>query len=157
MNGVTIARANETDIPEILAIQRLAFQSEARLLNDDTIQPLHETKEEAAAYLRDGVILKALDGEGTLVGSVRGIAKGGIFHLAKLSVHPDEQGKGIARMLLEAIQTHATCPRMELFTNSGNPRNVMLYKGMGFTVFAEKKATQTLTFVYMEKEIPTRA
>lgn len=40
---VTILSAGRNDLEQILALQRLAYESEARLLNDWSIQPLIET------------------------------------------------------------------------------------------------------------------
>ena len=53
--------ALETDLPEILALQKLAFQSEAEALNDWTIQPMTETLSEIHAEFNLGPILKAVD------------------------------------------------------------------------------------------------
>ena len=67
-----IVQAEEADLEAILELQRLAYQSEARLLNDFSIPPLMQTLEEMKEELRNGVFLKAVDAGGRIVGSVRG-------------------------------------------------------------------------------------
>ena len=59
-----IVQAEEADLEAILELQRLAYQSEARLLNDFSIPPLMQTLEEMKEELRNGVFLKAVDAGG---------------------------------------------------------------------------------------------
>ena len=89
-----ILEAEESDLAAILALQRLAYQSEAALLGDFSIPPLKETLEEVREQHRLGMILKAVDGCGRIVGSVRGRPENGTLFIGKLMVHPERQGRG---------------------------------------------------------------
>ncbi|UIB00610.1 hypothetical protein KUD97_02805 [Desulfovibrio desulfuricans] len=67
---MTILPVTESDLPQILALQKAAFESEARLVENWDIPPLTQTLEELVEEWRVGVMLKALDGQ-TLAGTVR--------------------------------------------------------------------------------------
>ena len=68
---VKLMIAEEKDLEEILALQHLAYRSEAELVGDFTIQPLTQTLDELRGEYLKGVVLKAVAGE-KIVGSVRG-------------------------------------------------------------------------------------
>lgn len=63
-----IVQAEEADLEAILELQRLAYQGEARLLNDFSIPPLMQTLEEMKEEFRSGIFLKRLDRKGRLWG-----------------------------------------------------------------------------------------
>jgi hypothetical protein len=65
-----VERAGVKDAAEILALQKLAYQSEAAIYDDYTIPPLRQTVEEMSADLQNQVVLKTVV-EGRIVGSVR--------------------------------------------------------------------------------------
>lgn len=88
----------------ILELQRLAYQSEARLLNDFSIPPLMQTLEEMREEFRNGVFLKAVDAGGRIVGSVRGTLRGDTLLIGKLMVHPERQGNGLGSRLLQELE-----------------------------------------------------
>ncbi|MGL5437076.1 MAG: hypothetical protein ACRDBO_17150 [Lachnospiraceae bacterium] len=71
--GITmlIERASKEDLPAILELQYLAYQSEAKLLNNPEIPPLKQTLQEVEQELAIGTILKVLDEDDAIVGSVR--------------------------------------------------------------------------------------
>ena len=65
-----MTRASQTDLPAILKLQRLAFDSEAVSVGDLTIPPLTQTLEEIEAEFELRLFLK-LEESGNLVASVR--------------------------------------------------------------------------------------
>ena len=67
----TIFRAERGDLREILALQYLAYQSEAALFGSRDIPPLKQTLSEVEAEFDRGVILKMLGENGSIIGSVR--------------------------------------------------------------------------------------
>ena len=73
-----IVQAEEADLEAILELQRLAYQGEARLLNDFSIPPLMQTLEEMKEEFRSGIFLKAVDEKGKIVRSVSGVLCGEI-------------------------------------------------------------------------------
>ncbi|WP_067724830.1 GNAT family N-acetyltransferase [Oceanobacillus damuensis] len=100
----TIQRASKGDASEILAIQKLAYISEAELYNDYEIMPLKEDMETALNSFDKNIVLKYINDEGKIVGSVRAYEENGECHINKLMVHPDYQNQGIGRKLLEEIK-----------------------------------------------------
>jgi ribosomal protein S18 acetylase RimI-like enzyme len=146
-----IQRAEPNDLAVILSLQYLAYQSEARLINDWTIQPLTQTLREVEAEYQKGVILKAIDDAGQIIGSVRGHIEDGTCHIGKLIVNPEHQRQGIGTKLLRAIEEACPRPRYELFTSSKSLNNLRLYERLGYKRYREREASPGLTIVYLEK------
>lgn len=148
---VTIARAGQADLGEILELQYLAYQSEARLLNNYNIQPLQQTYADICLEFEQAVFLKALDREGKIIGSVRGRPQDDTLHIGKLIVDPGCRRRGIGSLLLSEIEQACDCGRYELFTSSASVNNLKLYTGSGYQLFAEKQVAAGLTLVFLEK------
>ncbi|MGN0153827.1 MAG: GNAT family N-acetyltransferase [Lachnospiraceae bacterium] len=148
---MNIEKAEREDLQEILALQYLAYQSEAKLFNNRNIPPLKQTLQDVCNEYQKGIILKALDEEGKIIGSVRGCLEDGTVHIGKLMVHPQEQGKGIGTKLLLRIEKEFPGYRYELFTSTKSKRNIELYERLGYKVFSERNITEELRFVYLEK------
>lgn len=146
-----IEKAEIKDLQKILDLQYLAYQSEAKLFNNRDIPPLKQTLEDVLAEYQKGMILKTLDEEGKIIGSVRGYLEDGTVYIGKLMVHPQHQGKGIGTKLLLSIEKEFPGYRYELFTSTKSKKNIELYEKLGYEVFSEKKITEELRFVYLEK------
>lgn len=139
------------DLPDILDLQYLAYQSEAKLLNNFSIPPLQETLEMLTETFLHGVFLKAVDENGFIVGSVRGLKKDDTLLIGKLMVHPDFQGQGIGSALLFAIEQYCPMPRFELFTSDKSVRNLALYVRCGYVKFREQQLQPDLKLIYLQK------
>ncbi len=150
-----IKPATPNDLPEILQLQYLAYQSEAKLVHNDSIQPLTQTLAELENEYRQGVILKAVDDEtGAIIGSVRGRVENGTLYIGKLMVHPERQGNGIGTQLLKVIEERCPQQRYELFTSSQSIRNIRLYERAGYRRWKELETAPRLKMVYLEKFHP---
>ena len=145
-----IEQASKTDLSEILNLQRLAYQSEAILLNNFSIPPLLQTLEEVQQEFSNGIFLKAVT-DGQIIGSVRGYIKDRTLNIGKLIVHPDFRGRGIGTQLLQAIEDACPDCRYELFTSAKSEKNIRLYERQGYRRFAKKQTSAELCFVYLEK------
>jgi GNAT superfamily N-acetyltransferase len=151
MKACQISLAAEADAPEILAMQRLAWEPEARLYEDWTIPPLTQTLEELRADIRGMTVLKALWDE-RIVGSVRARQTGETCEVGRLMVHPDRHRQGIGyRLMLEIESYFPTAARFELFTGAKSVKQLRLYARLGYQPTREETYSPLVTLVFMEK------
>ena len=160
---MNIQPARQQDLPEILAVQRAAFEAEAQLVNDWNIPPLTQTLDELADDWRKGIMLMAVNADGKIVGTVRGHKAPDGFYIGRLAVLPQWQGSGMGSALLEAIidlaQTTPTAAeqvptcanRLVLFTSTKSERNLRLYERFGFKPFKKSTTATGVTLVWLEK------
>lgn len=148
---MNITQTKREDLREILDLQYLAYQSEAEIYNGN-IPPLKQTLEEVESEFDKGVILKATDENGNIIGSVRAFCENGSVYIGKLIVHPKRQRQGIGTALLSAVEAHFPDQRYELFTGSKSVRNIALYERLGYKIYTVKRI-DNLEFVYLEKRI----
>ncbi|MEN6426820.1 MAG: GNAT family N-acetyltransferase [Phycisphaerales bacterium] len=149
---MTIVQATVADAPAILHLQRLAYQSEARIYNDYDIPPLTQSAAEIEVEFADHIFLKAITDDQIVVGSVRACERGGTCFIGRLIVHPDHQGRGIGAALIREIESRFRhVERFELFTGHKSERNIRFYQRLGYTTFREDRVTDALRFVFMQK------
>ena len=146
-----IIPAEFSDLPVILKLQYLAYQSEAALFHTQDIPPLKQSLKEVEAEYRTGLILKLTDERNSIIGSVRVREQDGTVYIGKLMVHPDYRCRGYGTALLRAIEERFPGRRYELFTSTRSVRNIRLYEAAGYRVFQRKPLNAELEFVYMEK------
>ena len=148
---MSIEQATIEDAQEILALQKLAYSSEAEIYNDFTIPPLHQTLEEIKTEFSDQHFLKFYS-DGRIAGSVRAYEKEGTCFIGKLIVHPECQNKGIGTKLLQEVEnTFDHVARYELFTGHKSEKNLYLYEKNGYRISSRHEVTDDLTLVFMEK------
>ncbi len=153
MEACRIFPAVDADARDILAIQRLAWEREARRYQDWTIPPLTQTLEELRADIREMVVLKAISGR-RIVGSVRAKQVGQTCAVGRLMVHPDQQRRGIGTQLMYELETYfPTAVRFELFTGKKSVVQLRLYAGLGYRSIREETFSPLITLVFMEKRI----
>ncbi|MBR3341071.1 MAG: GNAT family N-acetyltransferase [Clostridiales bacterium] len=147
---MTISKAKYDDLQEILDLQYLAYQSEARLFGNKDIPPLKQTLDELREEYNNGLILKMVSDD-KIIGSVRAHEKDGTAYIGKLMVHPDHRCKGFGSMLLDEIENYYPDKRYELFTSTRSEDNIRLYQKHGYKIFDRKEISDELVFVYLEK------
>lgn len=148
---IDIGLASVADAEEILALQKLAYQSEAELYHDASIPPLLQTVEEMREDLRRQVVLKAVRA-GTTVASARAYQERDTAFIGRVIVHPSLQGQGLGKRIMAAIEAHfPRVRRFELFTGHLSTRNLHFYRGLGYRDFKTVAVNPTLSFVYLEK------
>ena len=148
---MNIQPARQQDLPEILAVQRAAFEAEAQLVNDWNIPPLTQTLDELTNDWRKGIMLKAVSEDGIIVGTVRGHNAPDGFYIGRLAVLPQWQGRGMGTALLEAIIAIAEACRLVLFTSTKSERNLRLYEKFGFTHFKKSTTATGVPLIWLEK------
>ena len=145
---ILIEKVQKEDLKEILELQYLAYQSEAKLFGDMDIPPLNQTIEEVYDEYIKGIILKKVDDNGVIIGSVRAYQDGGTVYIGKLMVHPKIQKQGIGTQLLLAMENEFPNHRYELFTSTKSISNIRLYERVGYKIYKEEAVSEELQFVY---------
>ena len=154
---MNITKAEPEDLLDILALQYLAYQSEARLLNNPAIPPLTQTLDEVRREYKEGIVLKAVDERNVIIGSVRAYSEKGTLFIGKLIVHPQYQGQGLGTKLLGEIERRCPHSRYELFTSTNSVRNIALYERLNYVAFKTRTISDNLEFVYLQKSGETLA
>ena len=147
-----IEKAKFEDLDEILKLQYLAYQSEADFFGTRDIPPLKQTIDEVIEEYNDGLILKMVDDDNVILGSVRAKDVEGSVYIGKLMIHPDYRCKGYGSRLLKEVEECYPGKRYELFTSTRSADNIRLYQKNGYKEFNQEPVTEELIFVYMEKE-----
>jgi ribosomal protein S18 acetylase RimI-like enzyme len=151
MERIEIVEATVGDIPEILALQKLAFRSEAELYRDYSLPPLLQDESSLRKELETGVILKAITGS-RIVGSVRACQRQECCHIGKLIVSPESQGHGLGARLMAAIERiYSRADSFKLSTGEKSHKNIHLYEKLGYRIVGREPVTKSLTLVKMEK------
>jgi ribosomal protein S18 acetylase RimI-like enzyme len=149
--NIQLNQAAPQDLEEILALQKLAYQSEAELHDDFSIPPLHQTLSEIKEEFQQQLFLKVVE-QDTIVGSVRAYEKDGTCFVGKLIVDPAFQNKGIGtKLMLEIEKRFEHLKRFELFTGYKSEKNLYLYNKLGYKKFRREKISDKLTLVFLEK------
>lgn len=146
-----ICKATYDDLQEILQLQYLAYQSEAALFGNKEIPPLKQTLDEVVEEFNSGIILKMIDENNRIIGSVRAKELDGTVYIGKLMVHPDYRRRGFSSRLMTEIENHFPNKRYELFTSTRSIDNIRLYTRLGYKIFDSKVIDDELEFVFMEK------
>lgn len=146
-----ISKADIEDLQEILNLQYLAYQSEAALFGSRDIPPLKQTLDEVIEEYHKGIILKLVDTDNLIIGSIRAWEMKGTIYIGKLMIHPNYRQRGYGTKLLSEIEKYYPQKRYELFTSTRSIDNIRLYQRMGYRVFGHRRVDDKLEFVYMEK------
>jgi GNAT superfamily N-acetyltransferase len=141
------------DAEEILALQKLCFQNEAALYNDNNIPPLTQTLAELQQEFVSSRILKiVLDGK--IIASVRGKIVGDTCPVGRLIVHPNYQGRGLGTRLMSTIESEfASAKRFEIFTGSRSLANLRLYARLGYGEVRRVAVSAHLELVFLQKNV----
>ena len=147
-----ILKAEFLDLPDILLLQKISYQSEAELNNDYSIPPLMEVLEELQEEYKTGIVFKAVeDNYDKIIGSVRGYTREKTLFIGKLIVHPEHQNKGIGKQLLRHLENYFPEYRYELFTSAKSLKNLALYQKEGYCEFKRVMINKKLELIFLEK------
>jgi GNAT superfamily N-acetyltransferase len=148
---ISIVKASPDDAGEILALQKMSYQSEAKLNDDWTIPRLTETLPEITSEFEAKFFLTAVCAD-RIIGSVRASLECDTCQVGRLIVHPDYQGKGIGTLLMGRIETaFSRAERFELFTGIKSINNIRLYQRLGYREYREEDLSPNVRIVFMEK------
>ncbi|MCE5250144.1 GNAT family N-acetyltransferase [bacterium] len=148
---VTIGDASIEDADAILALQKLAYQSEAKLYSDWSLPPLTQSIESLLEEFTKSIVLKATL-NGRIVGSVRARQNSDICLISRLIVHPEFQKQGIGSQLLRNIEERFKgVSKFELFTGSRSEANIRLYQRHGYSIIRTQPLSTTVLITFLEK------
>jgi ribosomal protein S18 acetylase RimI-like enzyme len=151
VTGVRIVDAVAGDADAIFALQRLAYESEARRYDNWSIPPLVETLDSVRAHIETHAVLKAVDGA-RIVGSVRGVVTDRVCEVGRLIVHPERQRRGIGSALLDAIERRVPdVDAFELFTGDRSVENLRLYERHGYRRVRTEPVSPAVSLVFLRK------
>ena len=146
-----ISTATTEDVEAILSLQKLAYQSEAKLYNDWSLPALTQTIDALREEFATSLVLKATWGK-LIIGSVRAKATSGTCEIGRLIVHPHYQGRGIGSKLLQTIESRFDkLDKFELFTGSKSEANIRLYQRHGYTITRAQPLSATISITFLEK------
>jgi ribosomal protein S18 acetylase RimI-like enzyme len=146
-----IVDAEPADAEAILALQLIAYESEAIRYQNWKIPPLVETIDSVRKDIEQHVVLKAIV-DGRLAGSVRGVVTDGICEVCRFSVDPALQRRGIGSALLTAIEREfPDIEAFELFTGNRSVENLRLYERHGYRVVRTKALPGDVSLVFLRK------
>ena len=152
--AMEIEKATYEDLSKILDLQKLAYLSEAKLVNDYSIQPLTQTLEELEKEFSKGIILKIENTDtNETIASVRTYEENDRVYIGKLIVHPEYQNRGIGTNLLKTIETYYKNKTFELFTSNKSEKNISLYKKNGYNEYKREKVSENMELIFMEKTV----
>ena len=132
-----IRLALPSDASELLTLQRACWVQEAQANPGLHIHALHEDLADVEFWMKDWTTLVLRVG-GRLIGAARGRRQiereAYTWDIGRIMVAPDLQGRGIGRLLLEAIEQAAppAVTDFELFTGAGSERNIKIYRKAGY-------------------------
>ncbi len=120
--NVTVHNLTEADDEQANDLLNLAFQSSTNRLNDlrlyRRLQP-------------DGWFAACVDGR--LIGSVGAVSYGSVAHVGFMTVHPDLQGQGIGRLLMEHVLAWLESQNVPLVTLDASKKGFPMYLKLGFS------------------------
>jgi ribosomal protein S18 acetylase RimI-like enzyme len=149
--GLAIHPASTEDAAQILALQKLAYESEARLYEDWTIPPLTQTLESLQIEIQHDTVLKVIE-DRAIIGSVRATVSDNICRIGRLMVHPAHQGRGVGTALMQAIEGRfPAVSGFALFTGSRSDGNIRLYIRLGYVVTGARRISERVTLVDLSK------
>lgn len=148
---IEIGPARGSDAENILGLQLLCYQSEARLYDDYEIPPLTQSLGDLLHEYDTHLILAAyLQGE--VIGSVRGHLEDETCHIGRLIVHPRLRRRGLgARLMREIEDRFVTANRYEIFTGHLSEDNLRLYHRLGYSELRREAVSPRLWMIYLEK------
>ena len=174
LDKVLFLRAEKADAPEILALQKVAYQSEAELYGDDSLPALQQSLEdlendferrpqreatvlgargEGVDFDSDRIVFVKAVVNGKIIGSIRGYAVDDTAYLSRMNVHPYFRKRGIGKRLLAEIErAFPQVNRFETKTGHQSKRNLYQLTKSGYETFKTEPFTPTIKWVYLQKD-----
>ena len=142
--------ARPEDLPEIIALVRAAYALYVPRIGQEPA-PM---RADYGALIARGTVYVVPGAEG-LRGVLVMMPEEDHLFLENVAVHPDEQGRGLGRRLLEFADAHARAlglHAVELYTNEARTENLACYPRLGF-VEVDRRTEDGFRRVFMRKTL----
>ncbi len=144
---ITIIKNTE----DVLCLQRLSYAIEAHLIGFDEIPPLKDTV--MTLHNCNEVFYGYYEKE-QLSGAISFQVADGVMDIHRLMVHPDHFRKGIAKRLLNYVESNENdVETVIVSTGSKNLPAVKFYKRNGFIKTAETTVAEDLSITSFKKKV----
>ena len=132
--SISVREARESDLEALLTAQKAAFMRYTDFLQPEQLPPLNESIDQVRTDLRLKTILVSENGSG-IAGSIRYSVKAGVCIIERLSVIPKQQGKGVGRALVKAVEERAEGKAHKIYLETGLlAHNLLLfYTKLGYS------------------------
>ena len=154
-DGLAIGPLLVEDAGEVLTLQRAAYVTEAQLYDDARLPALTQSLDDLRGELQQGLAFKATLASDRVVGAVRARSDNGTLHVGRLTVAPDQQGKGIGSALLQRVERDAPAgiKKCALFTGHLRSANLRLYGRHGYLEVRRQALHPGVILVHLEKAV----
>jgi hypothetical protein len=128
-SALRVRAATDADAARVIELVNAAFAIE------EFMEGTRTDAARLAALMETGTILVAEDGGGALLASAYVEARGARGYLGMLAVDPAHQGRGLAKLLVEAAEEHLRregCEALEITVLSLRPELLGPYRRFGF-------------------------
>jgi GNAT superfamily N-acetyltransferase len=140
--AVVIRPPSTAELPALRTIERLAGERFRGVGLPEVADDEPPSLDVLTRYAEQGRCWVAFDGAAGPIGYVLVDAVDGNAHVEQVSVHPDHQGSGVGRALMERVFEWAGevgMPAVTLTTFSDVPWNAPLYRHLGFRVVCDEE------------------
>lgn len=141
--------ADPNTLRQLWDLQRASYVVEARLIGFDGLPPLLESLEQLRAC--DESFLGVRD-ESKLVGAVGWTRlPSGALDICRLVVHPVAHRRGVATVLLDALDSIEPAELTTVSTGTANLPALTLYRRRGFMPVGEQQIAPGVTITLLER------
>ncbi|MFQ6000418.1 MAG: GNAT family N-acetyltransferase [Anaerolineae bacterium] len=136
IQDLSIRRADQGDAGAIHRVIEAAFRGlEGRGYSSVAIEAAIITPQEIAERLAEGGYVLVAEVDGQIIGTATGLEEHQSLHVCSVAVHPDCQGRGVARLLMERLEALARslgCHKLFLQTAWAMTEAMALYESLGY-------------------------
>ena len=92
---------------------------------------------------------------GRLVAALRWFIDGDVAHIGRITVAPDQQGRGLGTLLLRKAERLSGASTFELFTGHLSAANLRLYEREGYQQTMRMPLKEGVELIYLQKHLPS--
>ena len=144
-----IRRASFADICDVYDLTQMAYARWRSVIGQQPL-PMNDDYMETM----DTHIVELLEDDGVLCGVVELFPEESFLLIENIAVHPDHQGKGCGRLLLEHAERSARelgFAEIRLYTNAAFTENLAFYAKNGYAELERSNMIQGSITVHMNK------